>query len=126
MLSGIPTPALAMNANLTTTSEGWRLSPTDGWSCDQVCSAEGLSCSEAGQYVHNGDVSTWGGMAYVMSKFGKRCSQYSLDWRTSDDVPCQHTNGVCYISTNSRNASQYNCSTVASRSRLCWCGIPGL
>ena len=113
--------------NISFAAAGWRLSPTFGWSCYQVCSAEGLSCSEAGQHDHNDDVSTNSGMDKILSKFGKTCSEYNLDWRTAGDVPCLHTSDRCYISTKSRTASQYNCARAELYStRLCWCDIPGL
>ena len=54
MTTATPTPPGA--------AAGWRLSPTAGWSCDQVCSALGLSCSESQQHEHNADVSSSTGM----------------------------------------------------------------
>ena len=115
--------------NPSLAAAGWRLSPTHGWSCDQVCSAEGLSCSEAEQHIHNANVSTESGMTKILNKFGKRCSKYNLGWRTAEGVPLLSSDGTCLISTMSRTASQYNCTRNTdgrSKSRLCWCDISGL
>ena len=120
--------AFTIQFNPSLAAAGWRLSPTHGWSCDQVCSAEGLSCSEAGQHTHNADVSTESGMARILSMFGKTCSRYDLNWGTAGGVPNQAIGGTCFISTMSRTAAQYECSftTQISKSRLCWCDSPGL
>merc|ERR1711934_24178 len=108
-------------------SEGWHLSPTAGWTCDQVCSNVGLSCSEAEQHAHNADVSSPSGMARIMSSFGNyeyagsqytpSCLSYNQRWGTSGDVPCWRITGAdgsCYISSPSRTASQYNCAQTSS------------
>ena len=122
--------AFTIQFNPSLAAAGWRLSPTHGWSCDQVCSAEGLSCSETGQHTHNADVSTESGMARILSKFGKTCSQYNLNYRTARGVPNQDLEGTCFISSMSRTAEQYNCTNGGGsgglKSRLCWCDIPGL
>ena len=96
------------------------------WSCDQVCSAEGLSCSEAQQHAHNNDVSTESGMAQILSMLGKNCSTYNSDWGSQPDVPCRSQTGQCFVSDSSRTADQYNCAEPGKGSpRLCWCNVQG-
>ena len=121
MLSGIPTPALAINANQTITSEGWRLSPTDGWSCNQVCSAVGLSCSESDQLAHNGDVSSSTGIQSIMNMLGTSCTAVTGNWQMAKNVPARSPGGTCSFTSPTRvTLSHYSCA-AQNTYRLCYC-----
>ena len=108
------------------TSEGWQLSPTAGWSCDKVCQAVGLKCSEAGQHAHNGDVTSSSGIQSIMDTMGKKCVTYNSEWGTALDVPGIKTNDQCYASSSSRTPFEYSCSNKhAPMYRLCYCSSAG-
>ena len=103
-------------------SEGWQLSPSPGWSCNQVCLAVGLSCSEAEQHSHNADVSSTSGIQSIMNTMGKTCGAFNTHWGTALDVPGIKANEECFTSSPSRSASEYSCSRAHwSMYRLCYC-----
>jgi hypothetical protein len=109
--------------------DGWHLSPTAGWSCDQVCSAAGLSCSEADNHAHNSDVSSSSGMQSIIGSFGKHCGSFNSGWGKNADVPNWRTTlGTCYVSDPSRTVAEFNCgqgtfddSTTRPAAMLCYC-----
>ena len=110
---------------------GWQLSPIAGWSCDQVCSAVGLRCSEAEQHAHNAEVSSSNGMQSIMNSMGQSCDSYSSAHGTATDIPVMYTEGarkgICFTSSLDRTASQYNCARKSPSNdqhesvRLCYC-----
>ena len=103
-------------------SEGWQLSPSPGWSCNQVCLAVGLSCSEAEQHAHNADVSSTSGIQSIMNTMGKTCGAFNTHWGTALDVPGIKANDECFTSSPSRTASEYSCSRAQQHMyRLCYC-----
>ena len=109
------------------------MSPTAGWSCDQVCSAVCLSCSEAEQHAHNAEVSSSNGMQGIMNAMGKSCDSWGMGKSrgTATDIPVMYTEGArkgtCYTSSLDRTASQYNCARKSPKNdqhesvRLCYC-----
>ena len=103
-------------------SEGWQLSPSLGWSCNQVCLAVGLSCSEAEQHAHNADVSYTSGIQSIMITMEKTCLAFNTHWGTALDVPGIKANDECFTSSPSRTASEYSCSRAQQHMyRLCYC-----
>ena len=99
------------------TSEGWQLSPSAGWSCNQVCMAVSLSCSEAEQHAHNADVSSSSGIQSIMNTMGKTCRG-----AYKQGVPGINRNGRCFASSPSRTTSEYNCNHNHNRVYLlCYC-----
>ena len=122
------TPGEATTTATTTTttkglnSEGWKLSPSPGWSCNQVCLAVGLSCSEAEQHAHNADVSSTSGIQSIMNSMGKTCGAVNTQWGIALDVPGIKVNDECFTSSPSRTASEYSCSRAQEHMyRLCYC-----
>ena len=103
-------------------SEGWQLSSSLGWSCNQVCFAVGLNCSEAEQHKHNADVSSTSGIQSIMNTMEKTCVTYNSQYGTALDVPGIKANDECFTSSPSRSASEYSCSRAHwSMYRLCYC-----
>ena len=102
-------------------SEGWQLAPSVDWSCHQVCSRVGLSCSKAEQHSQNSDVISKEGINAVMNTVGKTCVTY-VDGGTYEDVPGMKANDQCFTSSSSRTASQYSCThSQYQMYRLCYC-----
>merc|ERR1712050_42090 len=106
---------------------GWKLSPSDRWSCNNVCSAEGLSCSEAELRDHDAEVNTDSKIRSFMGAFGKSC--YRVFYQTSYDVApslykscgTDSCTDYCYASPSDR-AVEYSCTAKRyGHFRLCWC-----
>ena len=122
LLPDMPTPTTsATNTTQTTTTAGWQLSPTADWSCDQVCCAVGLSCSESEQLAHNNDISSACGIQNIMNKLGKSCYRFSGEFgNISRNIPAI-AGGRCFYSSTTRvTLDQYSCIQTNTY-RLCYC-----
>lgn len=97
----------------------------------RVCSAEGLSCSEAELRDHDAEVNTKSEMATVIKSLGIECMWGGDGYgrRGSDLEPLVWDQVWCSMSSSNRTAA-YSCTAKGDKGwgggaygyrRLCWC-----